>query len=61
MFREELLSIITTTWPLGQIDNYIKELETRIEDTRELLKEVRLIRKKKLGKKVYDNGPRDGR
>ena len=36
MFKEELLSIVSG-WTLEYLDDYIRQLETRIKDTRELL------------------------
>lgn len=59
MFKEALLSIVSA-WSLDQIDVYIQELETRILETEELVKELKRLRKKK-GRKNYETGARDGR
>lgn len=59
MFKGELLNVVSQ-WTVEQLDIYIKELETRITDTQMLLKELRLIRKKK-NRKTYDNGTLGGK
>jgi hypothetical protein len=59
MFKEELLSIVASYTEL-QLNVYIRELETRIEDTHSLLKELKSLKKRKFSKKSLDNGARGG-
>jgi hypothetical protein len=60
MFKEEVLTIVRD-WTVEQLDAYILKLENRIKDAHELIRDLKSLRKKRLGKKPLDNGPRDGR
>ncbi len=57
--KDELLNIVTT-YSIEQIDNYIEQLETRVKDTQMLIRELRTLRKKKLGRKTFETGVRGG-
>jgi len=58
-FKYEVLNI-ANEWNTEQLTNYINLLEERIVDAHTLIKELKILRKKKLSKKVYDTGPRGG-
>jgi|GraSoiStandDraft_1057264.scaffolds.fasta_scaffold00114_25 hypothetical protein len=59
MSNEEVLYIIST-WTVERLDQYIIELEERIENTRTLIAEVRRVKKSKQRKKPVDAGKRGG-
>ena len=62
MYRDELL-YIASNWGIDELDSYIDALEGRIKSTREVLAEVREIRRKlkKRTKKPLENGIRGGK
>jgi hypothetical protein len=57
--NEEVLYIIST-WTVERLDQYLKELEERIENTRTLIAEVKRLKKTKQRRKPLENGPRGG-
>lgn len=59
-YKGELLSVLET-WTTGQLENYIKQLEDRITDTRQQVRELREL-KKRMAKytKTKDTGTRSG-
>lgn len=60
MYKDELLDLVST-WSIEQLDDYVQRIETRITENQQLVKDLKQLRKRKTKKKVYDNGPRDGR
>lgn len=61
MIHKELLTEIIEKWDERQISNYIIQLETRVLELNHWIKELRVIRKKKVKKSPLDTGARDGR
>jgi len=61
--HELLLEIIHNEWDDNQLDTYIHNQELRLENTKELIRELRQIRRKrnKRRQKPLDTGVRDGR
>jgi hypothetical protein len=59
-YKEELLTVVRG-WTLEQLDVYIGLLEMRQVDTHAIIKELRIIRRKKVGRKTPDNGMRGGK
>ena len=60
--NEELLEL-AKDWSLEQFDTYISRLEDRIKNTRELISDMKMMRKvlkRKMARKTYDNGVRGG-
>jgi hypothetical protein len=60
MHKELLLEIIQT-WNDDQLFIYIKELEKRVQETSEVIKDLRQIQRKRRRKPTYETGARDGR
>ena len=58
IYREQLMEMISG-WTRDQISAYIERLEKRIEETNQLLRELRAIRKR-MSTKVVDTGDRHG-
>jgi len=61
--HELLLEIVHTEWDDNQLDTYIHNQELRLENTKELIRELKQIRRKrnKRRQKPLDTGVRDGR
>ena len=60
--NEELLEL-AGDWSLEQFDTYITKLENRVKNARELIQELKMLRRAKVRKskrKSYDNGVRGG-
>jgi hypothetical protein len=57
--NDELL-LLANTWPVEQLDAYIKQLEERVISTGNLISDLKKIRRTKLKKKLPDNGQRGG-
>jgi len=53
-YKDELLSVVSE-WTTGQLENYIKELEKRIENTRDQVRALRSLRRRML----RNQGPKD--
>ena len=59
-FHKEMLGEIIKDWNLAQIEIYIEGLEKREIELSEWIKHLKTIRKRKVRKPIYDNGPRGG-
>jgi hypothetical protein len=55
------LQMIIKEWNSDQITSYIKQLEERVLDMNALIKELKLLRRKKFGRKPLDTGVRGGK
>jgi hypothetical protein len=60
-YHKELMSEIVDQWTIELLQKYIFELENRREQLDSWLKQLRLIRRKKVRKSPVDTGARDGR
>jgi len=52
---------IAEAWPLGHLNDYIKNLEIQVSEIRELVNELKRIQRKKqkeVNRKIRDTGPR---
>jgi hypothetical protein len=59
--NEELL-LLAEEWNLEQLNTYIQRLEDRIKFTNQLVKELKVIRRRKTRRKPVDTGsPRGGK
>lgn len=61
--NEELLEL-AKDWSVEQFDSYIEKLENRIKNARELISDIKMMRKvlkRKMVRKTYDNGVRGGK
>jgi hypothetical protein len=61
-FHKELLNELVETWSVDQVDDYILQLTTRMNELNDWLKSVQMIRRKKMRnyKKMLDTGVRGG-
>lgn len=60
-YRGELL-VLVDEWPVEKIDNYIQQLEARLEHTRDQIRALKDLKRRKLrNSKLKDTGARDGR
>ena len=61
-YKQELLLLIETAWSSQQIEKYIAELHERLEVTKEHIRALQAIKKRKnRNKGLKDTGARDGR
>jgi len=59
-FHKDMLKDVIKDWSVEQVEDYINELEERASDLSEWIRLLKMIRRKKIRKPVYDNGPRGG-
>ena len=59
-FHKDLLNELVKDWTVQQVDTYIAELEERVTMLHDWVKHVKIVRKKKMRKPVFDNGVRSG-
>lgn len=60
-YHKDLLLEVIDGWTDGQLYGYIKLQEDRLEHTRELIRTLKDVQRKRKKKKVVDTGARDGR
>ena len=58
IYREQLMEMVGS-WTKEQLTSYIDRLEKRVEETNQLLRELRTIRKR-MSSKTVDTGDRHG-
>lgn len=59
--NDELL-LLANEWTLEQVNNYIQRLEERVNSMNTLIKELKVIQRKKKRRKIVDTGsPRGGK
>jgi hypothetical protein len=59
-FHKELLIELVKDWTLVALDVYLAELQERARDMDDWIKLVKIIRRKKVRKPIYDTGVRGG-
>jgi hypothetical protein len=59
-YHKELLLEIVNRWSNEQLQGYIIDLESRLENTRIILKELYAIKKKRNKKRIMETGVRNG-
>lgn len=59
-YKQELLKLVDP-WTPDQLDNYIKELEVRIDNIRDQIRELKSLKRRKLkNSNLKNNGQRGG-
>jgi hypothetical protein len=60
-YHQDLLLELATHWTTDQLDAYILQQEDRLAHTRELIRDLKELKRKRSKKYTAENGVRDGR